>query len=55
MLLPDSFVSLKTLRQLLSLPDGGVLALDWAEVDPHHDKPATPILLILPGLSGKLA
>ena len=40
-------------RQLLSLPDGGVLALDWAELDPHHERPDTPVLLVMPGLTGQ--
>ena len=40
-------------RQLLSLPDGGVLALDWVDkLEPHVDKPDTPVLLVMPGLSG---
>ncbi|KAL0076752.1 Alpha/Beta hydrolase protein [Phycomyces blakesleeanus] len=39
-------------RELLSLPDGGQLALDWAPIKPTDMTDKTPILICLHGLTG---
>ena len=49
-LLPKS--SVKYSREMLSLPDGGCLALDWASVEGVEHKAGCPVLLVLPGLTG---
>lgn len=36
-------------RELLQLKDGGELALDWMD---HHCAPESPVIFILPGLTG---
>ena len=36
-------------RELLTLKDGGEVALDWAE---ENSSPTSPIVIILPGLTG---
>ena len=45
------FFSLIVLRQMVDLEDGGRIALDWFSNADFTD--ATPILLILPGLTGE--
>ncbi|KAI9350296.1 Alpha/Beta hydrolase protein [Obelidium mucronatum] len=41
-------------RELLNLPDGGVVAIDWAKpaVQDHEDYAVKPILILLHGLGG---
>jgi predicted alpha/beta-fold hydrolase len=39
-------------RELVHLPDGGTLALDWVDNKQLENDQAAPIVLILPGLSG---
>lgn len=41
--------SLSYRRELLTLKDGGEIALDWSE---HNCTDASPVILILPGLTG---
>ncbi|XP_058804046.1 phospholipase ABHD3-like [Phymastichus coffea] len=41
--------SIKYRREMLTLSDGGEVALDWAE---ENSSPASPIVIILPGLTG---
>lgn len=36
-------------REILTLSDGGEVALDWAE---ENCSPTSPIVIILPGLTG---
>lgn len=36
-------------REILTLEDGGEIALDWME---NNCKPESPVILILPGLTG---
>lgn len=38
-------------REILELPDGGMVCLDWSL--PKDDKPDTPTMLFLPGLTGE--
>lgn len=40
---------LKYRRELLTLKDGGEVALDWTDYDCQED---SPVVLILPGLTG---
>ncbi|OXU31589.1 hypothetical protein TSAR_010251 [Trichomalopsis sarcophagae] len=40
---------MKYRRELLTLSDGGIVALDWAE---ENTNPTSPIVIILPGLTG---
>ncbi|CAH1247443.1 ABHD3 [Branchiostoma lanceolatum] len=41
-------------REILDMPDGGELHLDWLEhhSNSHHDNRTRPIIIILPGMSG---
>ncbi|KAI8976072.1 Alpha/Beta hydrolase protein [Pilobolus umbonatus] len=39
-------------RELLDMPDGGTVALDWAPTSKNIDKENTPTLLVLHGLTG---
>ncbi|XP_066268373.1 phospholipase ABHD3-like isoform X2 [Branchiostoma lanceolatum] len=41
-------------REILDMPDGGELHLDWLEhhSNIHHDNRTRPIIIILPGMSG---
>ena len=41
-------------REILTLSDGGVIAVDWMENEEshHRDSGTRPTVLILPGLTG---
>ena len=40
-------------RELVVLKDGGEIALDWEDISQtSFDHPSTPVLLIMPGLTG---
>ena len=42
-----------TYREILTLDDGGILALDWAaNLPPQCDKADSPVLLFLSGITG---
>ena len=40
-------------REIITLPDGGTIGLDWdGDIPDPADKPEKPYLLICPGLGG---
>ncbi|KAJ3348252.1 hypothetical protein HDU83_001439 [Entophlyctis luteolus] len=39
-------------REPISLPDGGVVAIDWAPLDHRNLPPTTPIIVLLHGIGG---
>lgn len=44
----------KFAREILKLPDGGTIGIDWDEGIPDaNEKPEKPILILCPGLNGE--
>jgi predicted alpha/beta-fold hydrolase len=53
-LLQTKLPNVKYKREIFETADGGELALDWCDPDYHDINDNSPVLLILPGLTGKL-
>lgn len=50
----NHFLNCHCFREIITLPDGGEVALDWTKNYSDDKNRTQPILLIIPGLTGEI-